>query len=90
MPTKSNNIGGRGGARPGAGRKKKAVLEKAAAEAKEQEEAAKDGCPAHAGIGPADHRRRGPCRRLPRTRGDRPYRIRIYFAQYVVAPHTRG
>lgn len=29
MPTKSNNIGGRGGARPGAGRKKKAVLEKA-------------------------------------------------------------
>ena len=29
MPTKSNNIGGRGGARPGAGRKKKAVVEKA-------------------------------------------------------------
>lgn len=28
MPTKSNNIGGRGGARPGAGRKKKAVSEK--------------------------------------------------------------
>ena len=25
MPTKSNNIGGRGGARPGAGRKKAAV-----------------------------------------------------------------
>ena len=29
MPTKSNNIGGRGGARPGAGRKKSAVREKA-------------------------------------------------------------
>ena len=29
MPTKSNNTGGRGGKRPGAGRKKKAVLEKA-------------------------------------------------------------
>ncbi len=29
MPTKSNNIGGRGGARPGAGRKKKAIKEKA-------------------------------------------------------------
>lgn len=29
MPTKSNNIGGRGGARPGAGRKKTAVSEKA-------------------------------------------------------------
>ena len=27
MPTKSNNIGGRGGARPGAGRKKTAVKE---------------------------------------------------------------
>ena len=31
MPTKSNNIGGRGGARPGAGRKKSAVKDKAAA-----------------------------------------------------------
>ena len=30
MPTKSNNTGGRGGKRPGAGRKKKAVTEKAA------------------------------------------------------------
>ena len=30
MPTKSNNIGGRGGARPGAGRKKSAVKDKAA------------------------------------------------------------
>lgn len=29
MPTKSNNIGGRGGARPGAGRKKTAVKKKA-------------------------------------------------------------
>lgn len=29
MPTKSNNTGGRGGARPGAGRKKSAVSEKA-------------------------------------------------------------
>ena len=29
MPTKSNNTGGRGGARPGAGRKKSAVKEKA-------------------------------------------------------------
>lgn len=29
MPTKSNNIGGRGGRRPGAGRKKKPVKEKA-------------------------------------------------------------
>ena len=29
MPTKSNNTGGRGGARPGAGRKKTAVKEKA-------------------------------------------------------------
>ena len=29
MPTKSNNTGGRGGARPGAGRKKTAVREKA-------------------------------------------------------------
>ena len=29
MPTKSNNIGGRGGKRPGAGRKKKTVVEKA-------------------------------------------------------------
>ena len=29
MPTKSNNTGGRGGARPGAGRKKSAVREKA-------------------------------------------------------------
>ena len=28
MPTKSNNTGGRGGARPGAGRKKSAVKEK--------------------------------------------------------------
>lgn len=28
MPTKSNNIGGRGGARPGAGRKKKPLNEK--------------------------------------------------------------
>ena len=28
MPTKSNNTGGRGGARPGAGRKKKALVEK--------------------------------------------------------------
>lgn len=28
MPTKSNNTGGRGGARPGAGRKKKALPEK--------------------------------------------------------------
>lgn len=28
MPTKSNNIGGRGGRRPGAGRKKSAVKEK--------------------------------------------------------------
>ncbi|MCH3955331.1 MAG: P27 family phage terminase small subunit [Eubacterium sp.] len=28
MPTKSNNIGGRGGKRPGAGRKKKAAIEK--------------------------------------------------------------
>ena len=28
MPTKSNNIGGRGGKRPGAGRKKKALTEK--------------------------------------------------------------
>ncbi len=28
MPSKSNNIGGRGGARPGAGRKKKALNEK--------------------------------------------------------------
>ena len=31
MPTKSNNIGGRGGARPGAGRKKTAIKDKAAA-----------------------------------------------------------
>ena len=31
MATKSNNIGGRGGKRPGAGRKKSAVLEKAQA-----------------------------------------------------------
>lgn len=30
MPTKSNNIGGHGGARPGAGRKKTAVKDKAA------------------------------------------------------------
>ena len=30
MPTKSNNTGGRGGRRPGAGRKPKAVAEKAA------------------------------------------------------------
>jgi hypothetical protein len=30
MPTKSNNIGGRGGARPGSGRKKTPVREKAA------------------------------------------------------------
>ena len=30
MPTKSNNIGGRGGARPGAGRKKKPLQEKLA------------------------------------------------------------
>ena len=29
MPTKSNNIGGRGGKRPGAGRKKTAASEKA-------------------------------------------------------------
>ena len=29
VPTKSNNTGGRGGARPGAGRKKSAVKEKA-------------------------------------------------------------
>ena len=29
MPAKSNNIGGRGGKRPGVGRKKKAVVEKA-------------------------------------------------------------
>lgn len=29
MPTKSNNIGGQGGARPGAGRKKSAVKGKA-------------------------------------------------------------
>ena len=29
MPTKSNNIGGQGGARPGAGRKKSAVKNKA-------------------------------------------------------------
>ena len=29
MPTKSNNVGGRGGARVGAGRKKSAVSEKA-------------------------------------------------------------
>jgi len=29
MPTKSNNTGGRGGKRPGAGRKKKATIEKA-------------------------------------------------------------
>ncbi len=29
MPTKSNNIGGQGGARPGAGRKKSAVKDKA-------------------------------------------------------------
>lgn len=29
LPTKSNNIGGRGGKRPGAGRKKKSVVEKA-------------------------------------------------------------
>ena len=28
MPTKSNNIGGRGGKRIGAGRKKKSVVEK--------------------------------------------------------------
>ena len=28
MPTKSNNTGGRGGARPGAGRKKSAVKDK--------------------------------------------------------------
>lgn len=28
MPTKSNNTGGRGGARPGAGRKKKSLAEK--------------------------------------------------------------
>lgn len=28
MPTKSNNVGGRGGARAGAGRKKKAVIDK--------------------------------------------------------------
>ena len=31
MTTKSNNVGGRGGKRPGAGRKKSAVLEKAEA-----------------------------------------------------------
>ena len=30
MPTKSNNTGGRGGKRPGAGRKQKSVAEKAA------------------------------------------------------------
>ena len=30
MPTKSNNTGGRGGKRPGAGRKPKGVAEKAA------------------------------------------------------------
>ena len=30
MPTKSNNIGGRGGKRPGAGRKSKGIAEKAA------------------------------------------------------------
>ena len=29
LPAKSNNIGGRGGKRPGVGRKKKAVVEKA-------------------------------------------------------------
>ena len=28
MPTKSNNIGGRGGARPGSGRKKTAIKDK--------------------------------------------------------------
>jgi hypothetical protein len=28
MPTKSNNTGGRGGARPGAGRKKTAIADK--------------------------------------------------------------
>ena len=28
MPTKSNNIGGRGGKRPGAGRKKTAIVDK--------------------------------------------------------------
>ena len=28
MPTKSNNVGGKGGARPGAGRKKSAVKDK--------------------------------------------------------------
>lgn len=28
MPTKSNNVGGRGGARAGSGRKKKAVIDK--------------------------------------------------------------
>ena len=31
MPTKSNNTGGRGGARPGAGRKKKSLADKVAA-----------------------------------------------------------
>lgn len=31
MPTKSNNIGGRGGARPGAGRKKTALKDKVSA-----------------------------------------------------------
>jgi len=30
MPTKSNNIGGQGGKRPGAGRKKSSIMEKAA------------------------------------------------------------
>ena len=30
MPTKSNNVGGRGGKRPGAGRKSKGIAEKAA------------------------------------------------------------
>lgn len=32
MPTKSNNLGGQGGARPGAGRKKKALSEKVEAD----------------------------------------------------------
>ena len=50
----------------------------------------RDGCPAHAGMGPTASKHRNALRRLPRTRGDGPQEEAIEACVKLVAPHTRG
>ena len=53
-------------------------------------EARGDGFPAHAGMDPAQGRRRGRGNRIPRTRGDGPWGALVVSRRALDSPHTRG